>query len=128
MSPAAPDASMTPAVARSNDPVVQARLDRARALVERFPDRAPPHFSLGRALHDAGALAEAVDHYRRAAALQPDLMMAHLHAAECALALGDASLARSAAEAAQRLARQQGHSGPLAEATDLLEAIDDLDA
>ncbi len=127
MSPAALNPTATPAAAPASDPALHARIEKARALAVRFPDRAPPHFSLGRALQDAGAWAEALTHYRRAAALQPDLMMAHLHAAECALALGDASLARVDAEAAQRLARQQGHSGPLVEATSLLEAIDDLD-
>lgn len=101
-------------------------LVRALALVERYPDRSPPRFSLGRALHDAGRIAEAEGHYAEAARLQPDLMMAWLHHAECLVELGRPAEARVCATEALRLARVQGHTGPQAEAEDLLDAVADL--
>ncbi|MEY3013109.1 MAG: Tetratricopeptide repeat [Pseudomonadota bacterium] len=106
--------------------MTEAALQRARAMVERFPDRAPPHFSLARALHDLGRFDEAQQAYARAAELQPDLMMAWLHRGECLLELQRAEEARSCAEQARALARSQGHSGPLGEAEELLELVADF--
>lgn len=101
-------------------------VERAQAMVERFPDRAPPHFSLGRALQDAGDAASAEQAYAAAARLQPDLMMAWLHRAECLWEMQQAEAAKECAEQARQLAVAQGHSGPLEEADELLEVIADF--
>ncbi|MCO4764041.1 MAG: hypothetical protein KC502_21190 [Myxococcales bacterium] len=100
-------------------------ISRFQALVERFPERSPPRFSLGRALQDAGQMAAAAEQYGHAARLQPDLMMAWLHQAECLLAVGDLAVAKTSAEQARKLAVGQGHEGPLADVTELLEDIED---
>lgn len=101
------------------------RIERFRAMVERFPDRSPPRFSLARALHDDDDFAAAAPHYAEALRLQPDLMMAALHRAECLFELRRWSDAREAAEAALRMAQQQGHTGPQADASALLDDIAD---
>jgi len=105
------------------DEALQQRIQKARSLVERFADRSPPHFSLARALHDAGDVAGAERSYAAAARLQPDLLMAWLHRAECLLEIGQLDDAWTCATRARELARSQGHSGPLAEADELLDAI-----
>lgn len=105
------------------DEALAQRILKAKGLVERFGDRSPPHFSLGRALHDAADWAGAEASYAEAARLQPDLLMAWLHRAECLLEIGLLDEAESCATTARNLARAQGHSGPLGEADDLLEAI-----
>lgn len=102
------------------------RIDRFRAMVERFPDRSPPRFSLARALHDAGQHAEAVEHYAAAAQLQPDLMMAWLHKGECLIELNQLDAAEEAVAESLRLAVAQGHDGPQVEARELLDEIEDL--
>ena len=97
-------------------------------MVERFPDKAPPRFSLARALQDVEDWAGAEEHYSEALRLQPDLMMAALHRAECLMELGRFAEAQGPAQEALRLARAQGHSGPLADAEGLLADIaDELD-
>ena len=101
------------------------KIVRFEAMVVRFPDRSPPRFSLARALHDNGQLEAAVPHYQKAAELQPDLMMAWLHGAECLSALGRFAEALPLAEQAKRLAIAQGHEGPLADVTELLEDLED---
>ena len=101
------------------------RVDRFRAMIERFPDRAEPRFSLARALQDAGDHAAAEVHYASAQALQPELMMAWLHQAECLVELGNLADARVAASRAHELAVAQGHSVPRQEAEQLIADIDD---
>lgn len=105
-----------------NDP----RIARFQALVERFPDKSPPRFSLARALHDADEHAKAAPHYAEALRMQPDLMMAALHHAECLMELGELEGARESAEKALALALKQGHTGPQADAESLLEDIEDM--
>lgn len=104
------------------------RITRFQAMVERFPERAPPRFSLARALHDADNHAAAEGHYAEALKLQPDLMMAAMHRAECLFELGRFEDAREAAQVALSMALKQGHTGPQADAENLLEEIaDELD-
>jgi len=104
------------------------RIARFAAMVQRFPDRSPPRFSLARALHDAGDHAAAEREYAVAVQLQPDLMMAALHRAECLVELGRWQEAGEMAEKARDLAVEQGHSGPLADAEELmLDIADELD-
>ena len=107
-------------MAMSND-----RIARFTAMVERFPDRSPPRFSLARALQDSGEYQAAVGHYAEALRLQPDLMMAALHRAQCFFELSQFEEAKAAAEQALQLAVKQGHTGPQADANELLEDIAD---
>lgn len=107
------------------DDALEQRIAKARSLVDRFADRSPPHFSLGRALHDANNCAEAELSYAIAARLQPDLLMAWLHRAECLLEIGRLHEAEACATQAYKLAKSQGHSGPLAEAEELLATIEE---
>ncbi len=101
------------------------RIARFEKIVERFPDRSPPRFSLARALQDAGRHADAEPHYEEALRLQPDLMMAALHRAECLLELQRYEEAKAAAVTARDMAVRQGHTGPKADAEALLEDIAD---
>jgi tetratricopeptide (TPR) repeat protein len=101
------------------------RIKRFEAMVERFADRAPPRFSLARALHDAERHADAEPHYAEALRLQPDLMMAAMHRAECLFETGRFEEARTAAQLALSMALKQGHTGPQADAENLLEEIAD---
>ncbi len=107
----------------------EATIERFRAMTVRFPDSELPWFSLGRALHEARQFAEAAVAFDAACARRPDMMMAWLHAAECLAADRRWSEARERASEAHRLAVGQGHSGPQADATALIEEVDDeLDA
>lgn len=108
----------------SND--LQARLERFRQMAARFPDRSVPHFSLAQALQESGDLAGADAAYAEACRLQPDFMLAYLQHAACLVELGARDRARIAAEKARDLAVAQKHSGPLADAEELLEDLEDV--
>ncbi len=101
------------------------RITRFTAMVERFPDRSPPRFSLARALQDNEDYVAAAQHYAKALELQPDMMMAALHRAECLFEVRDFAQAEQAAHRALELAIKQGHTGPQADAENLLEEIAD---
>ncbi|MBM4343980.1 MAG: tetratricopeptide repeat protein [Deltaproteobacteria bacterium] len=102
-----------------------ARLDMLRALVADDPENELALFSLGQALFERRAFAEAEPLFARAARLQPDLMMAHLRQGECLLALGQPATARQPVETARQLAIAQNHVGPRGDAEDLLDEIAD---
>jgi tetratricopeptide (TPR) repeat protein len=105
------------------------RIASFRAMVGEDDSNELAWFSLGQALYDARRHAEADQAFARAAALQPDLMMAWFRRAQCLVALGQYAQARPYAEETRRLAIAQNHAGPRGDADDLLEEIDDaLDA
>jgi predicted Zn-dependent protease len=95
-------------------------LQRHRQMVERFPDNELAQFSLGKALFDLGAHAEAQEHLRRALAKKPDWMAVQILIAKCDLELGNRAAAVAGLEKARKLAQQQNHEGPLTEVEGLL--------
>lgn len=101
------------------------RTARFRAMTEDDPDNELAWFSLGQALFDAGRYADALPAFARAAELQPDLMMAFLRQAECLCELKLHAQARPFAQRTRELAIAQHHEGPLEDANDLLEEIED---
>lgn len=101
------------------------RIAGLTAMVTEDPDNELAWFSLGQALFEAHRFADAEPAFARAAALQPDLMMAHLRRAECLVSLQRYADARPSAETARALAIAQHHVGPRGDAEDLIEDIDD---
>jgi len=95
-------------------------LTRHRELVAKFPENELARFSLGRALFDAGAIAEAREHLVAALAKKPDWMVVQILLGKCDLALGNRAAARAAFERALELAVTQHHEGPQAELEALL--------
>ncbi len=104
------------------------KIARMRAMVERFPERSVPHFGLAQALHNGGDHDGAEASYAEAYRCQPDLMMAYFRRGQCLMALERYEEAREMANKTRELAMSQGHSGPLADAIEMLEEIaDELD-
>ena len=101
------------------------KIARMRAMVERFPERSVPHFGLAQALQSAGDHAGAEASYAEAYQRQADLMMAYFRRGECLMALERFEEAREMATKTRDLAMSQSHSGPLADATEMLEEIAD---
>ena len=104
------------------------RISTLRAMVAEDDTNELAVFSLGQALFEAGDFAAAEPWFARAAHLQDDLMMAWLRRAECLVRLGRADEARPCAERGLHLAVAQKHDGPLADAEELLEEIEDAGA
>lgn len=100
-------------------------LERQRALVAANPDQELARFSLGKALLDRGAYAEAQEHLEVALKRRPDWMVVQILLGRCALAQGDRDGARRAFERGLELAVQQQHEGPEAEMREMLEELGD---
>ncbi|MSP93217.1 MAG: tetratricopeptide repeat protein [Myxococcales bacterium] len=104
----------------------ETRIATLRAMVAEDDTNELAIFSLGQALFEAGDFAAAERSFARAAALQDDLMMAWLRRAECLVRLKRPGEARPCAERGLRLAVEQKHDGPRADAGELLDEIDEL--
>jgi len=98
-------------------------LARHRQFAAQFPDNELARFSLGRALFDGGAHAEAREHLVAALSRKPDWMAVQILIGKCDLELGRPDDARAAFEKARALAIAQHHEGPLAEVEDLLAEL-----
>jgi Flp pilus assembly protein TadD len=70
------------------------------------------HFSLGKALYDAGRIPEATIHLRAALAVRPDWMVVTMLLAKIALQQDDKIAARALYEKGLELAIAQDHEGP----------------
>ena len=70
------------------------------------------HFSLGKALYDAGRVPEAETHLRAALKVKPDWMVVTMLLAKIALQKNDKSAARALYEKGLELAIAQDHEGP----------------
>lgn len=100
------------------------RIARFEAKVIDHPDNELHRFSLGKALFDAGRLAEAEKHLRIALGKRQDWMVVVMLLAQCALQRGDKAAARTHYEQALQLAISQHHEGPEAEVRAALAALD----
>jgi len=70
------------------------------------------HFSLGKALYDAGRIPEAAGHLQTALAAKPDWMVVTMLLAKIALQQNDRAAARTLYEKGLELAIAQEHEGP----------------
>lgn len=98
-------------------------VDRFRALLAAQPGNPLHRFSLGKALHDAGAWSEAATHLRACADGRADWMLPRILLGKCLAAAGDTAGARSAWSEALALAEAQDHDDPAAELRSLLAAL-----
>lgn len=92
-------------------------------MIERFPRSEVPRYSLGSALKAEGKLDEAVEHLAVAVEVKPDFMMAWIQLGEAHMAREDWDGAKSAIQAALKLATDQDHQGPKLDCEALLEEI-----
>jgi Flp pilus assembly protein TadD len=99
---AGPATSMTP----------EALVAKYEALLPARPDDELLHFSLGKALYDAGRFPEAEEHLRTALAARADWMVVTMLLAQCALRRGDAAGAKELYGKALQFAIDQQHEGP----------------
>jgi len=82
------------------------------------------HFSLGKALYDAGRLSEAETHLRAALKAKPDWMVVTMLLAKIALQQNDKAAARALYEKGLDLAIAQEHDGPRDEIRAALAKLD----
>jgi len=81
-------------------------------LLQARPNDELLHFSLGKALYDAGRIPEAEKHLRTALELKPDWMVVTMLLAKIALQQNDKAGARALYEKGLELAIAQDHEGP----------------
>ncbi|MFO0745376.1 MAG: hypothetical protein U1F43_06850 [Myxococcota bacterium] len=100
------------------------KIERFSAMKARFPDSEMPRWSLANALAEAGRRDEAIVELTALVALKPDYCVAWLELGKLAALNGDIVTARPALAEAQRLAIEQGHSGPRIAAEEALEELE----
>ncbi len=100
-----------------------ARIQRYRAMVDRFPQSEVPRYSLASALIEAGELAEAETHLRVLLEHKPDYMMAAVQLAQILTQQERWDDALEACDAAIALAVAQDHKGPLMDCEALRDEI-----
>ena len=98
-------------------------IERARRLVDQYPDNEMARFSLGKAWYDAGDFASAKEQFSIALARKPEWMVVQILLGKCDIQLGDRTAARAAFEKALQLAIDQKHEGPVEEMRELLEGL-----
>jgi Flp pilus assembly protein TadD len=84
-------------------------------LLQQRPGDELLHFSLGKALYDAGRFPEAERQLQQALAARGDWMVVTMLLAQCALRRNDSATARALYEKALQLSIDQDHEGPEAE-------------
>ena len=88
--------------------------------VEAKPDNMLFRFSLGQALYDEGATAEAIPHLQRCADSRDDWMLPRILLGKALLADAQADAAKPILESAYQLAVAQHHDDPAAELREIL--------
>jgi len=94
-----------------------------RPKVEAAPGNMLFRFSLGQALYEEGAPADAIPHLRRCADSRDDWMLPRILLGKALLQQGDEAGAKPILETALRLAVDQHHDDPAGE---LRQILDDL--
>jgi Flp pilus assembly protein TadD len=89
-----------------------ALIAKYETLLQKRPDDELLHFSLGKALYDAGRLPEAEVRLAAALKAKPGWMVVTMLLAKIALQRNDAAAARAHYESALKLAIDQQHEGP----------------
>ena len=105
----------------TDDPKIDPKIARFRALKAQFPTSEMPRWSLATAYEDAGRLAEAIAEFEELVAVKPDYCVAWVHLGACLIEEERYAEAVTALEEGRRLALEQGHEAPRGEADMLLE-------
>ena len=90
----------------------EALISKYEALLKTRPNDELIHFSLGKALLDAGRVPEAESHLQTALEMKPDWMIVAMLLAKIALQKNDKAAARALYEKGLELAITQDHEGP----------------
>jgi Flp pilus assembly protein TadD len=90
----------------------EALIAKYQGLLQARPNDELLHFSLGKALYDAGRIPEATEHLEKALAMKPDWMVVAMLLAKIALQQNDNAKARALYEKGLELAIAQDHEGP----------------
>jgi Flp pilus assembly protein TadD len=102
----------------------EALIAKYEGLLKSRPEDELLHFSLGKALYDAGRMAEAEVNLRVALGLKPDWMVVTMLLAKIALERDDETEARLLYQKALTLAIDQQHEGPEEEIRAALAKLD----
>ena len=105
-----------------------ALIAKYEGLLQARPDDELLHFSLGKALYDAGRIPEATGHLQTALKAKPDWMVVTMLLAKIALQQNDKAAARALYEKGLELAIAQDHEGPEEEIRAVLAKLDDISA
>ena len=89
-----------------------ALIAKYESLLKARPDDELLHFSLGKALYDAGRIPEAETQFQIALAAKPDWMIVTMLLAKIALQKNDKAAAKALYEKGLELAIAQDHEGP----------------
>jgi Flp pilus assembly protein TadD len=101
-----------------------ALISKYEGLLLQRPDDELLHFSLGKALYDAGRVPEAETHLRAALKAKPDWMVVTMLLAKISLQQNDKAAARGLYEKGLELAIAQDHEGPQEEIRAALGKLD----
>ncbi|WP_428937251.1 Fe(2+)-trafficking protein [Fontivita pretiosa] len=101
----------------------QARIEQFRRMSEADPNNELGHFSLGRALLDAGEYAEAAKCFQRVIALNPNIGKVYQLLAQAQLALGQRDLAIESLKTGARTAHNRGDLLPKNEMLKMLREL-----
>ena len=101
-----------------------ALIAKYEGLIKSRPNDELLHFSLGKALYDAGRVPEAETHLRAALKAKPDWMVVTMLLAKIALQQNDKAAARVLYEKGLELAIAQDHEGPEEEIRAALAKLD----
>jgi Flp pilus assembly protein TadD len=89
-----------------------ALIAKYEGLLQARPNDELLHFSLGKALYDAGRIPESTSHLEKALEIKPDWMVVTMLLAKIALQQNDIAKARTLYEKGLELAIAQDHEGP----------------
>ncbi len=102
---------------------IAARIEQFRKMAQADPDNELGHFSLGRALLDAGNAAEAAKSFQRVIALNPNIAKVYQLLAQAQLQLGQRDLAIETLKTGARTAHNRGDLMPKNEILKMLQEM-----
>lgn len=102
---------------------IQRRIDQFRNMAQADPDNEMAHFSLGKALSDAGRHAEAAECFVKCTELAPQMSKAFQLAAENLVKAGNPALAAQLATRGYTIAAERGDLMPKNALADLLASL-----
>ena len=98
---------------------------RYQKMLDQNPTNEFAHFSMGKALYDAGDFLTAKKHFEAALENKPTWMVVQILIGKCELSLGNRDLARRAFEKGRQLAVDQAHDGPREEMEQMLAELEE---
>lgn len=105
------------------DATTASRIEQFRKMAEADPDNELGHFSLGKALYDAGDLAEASKAFQRVIALNPNISKVYQLLGQAQLKLGNGDLAIETLKSGARVAHARGDMMPKNEILNTLKGL-----